>query len=133
MKILLFGCCGIIAYMAPVFAERESGNPSKEMAIKSYLTASGWKERRRACLDLIDAGVIARGVRLDSLPQKLIDKMFISKGTIKSACIAIIHFEDQPPRGTSSTGASDWVGWYLTIETDKTGSIENYTLSDLHK
>jgi hypothetical protein len=85
------------------------------------------------CIDLIDKGVIARGVSYQFLKGIFGDNLWIASGRVGiERAVIRLRFSPQT-HSKDGTGATSWVGWYLHLEFGASGKLENYWLSDLHK
>jgi hypothetical protein len=102
-----------------------------------YRSSKTEEERRATCLQAIDQGAFYR-----ASPVSTVDEIFGTKfasnlpGKQDSHQAGVVYFAEQPPARKTSDGSvqqNAYVGWYLVVEYDDTGTIRNYYLSNLHK
>ena len=112
----------------------KGAQPDKEIdrLAKAYRAARTESERRAICLDVIDAGVIARGHSV-----AVVDAIFgtnyagkLPPGSELAAGVVDFH---PPLLSGSDRVSSGSIGWYLAFKFDSAGRLENYYLSNLHK
>jgi hypothetical protein len=98
-----------------------------------YQRATTAVERRAVCLQAIDDGVIQRGG-----PVSTVDEIFgthfaqdlpTARERRRTAVIDFVTFVPSP----DNSRAAPHLGWYLAVEYDPQGTIQNYYLSNLHK
>ncbi|HKP03955.1 MAG TPA: hypothetical protein VJU77_11435 [Chthoniobacterales bacterium] len=98
-----------------------------------YKLASSEKERMQLCIEAIDLGLVYRGGSIrdfDSLFGTRLSANIPAKGkSVEKGCL---FFVDNPP-SPSEDIAAVMTGWYLVVEFDSGGMIQNYFLSNLHK
>jgi hypothetical protein len=102
-----------------------------------YRSAKTEEERRAICLQAIDQEAFHR-----ASPVSTVDEIFGTKfaSSLPSKQndnqTGVVYFAEQPPARKTSDGLIEqnaYVGWYLVVEYDDTGTIRNYYLSNLHK
>ena len=98
-----------------------------------YANATSELDRRAVCLRAIDEGAIYR-----TGPISLVDEIF---GTHFASTlptkrdkkgIGVIDFAAQPQNGPSNEAVAH-TGWFMAVEYDDNGDIQNYYLTNLHK
>ena len=100
-----------------------------------YGSATSEFERRAICLRAIDEGVIFRTGPISSIDEIFGTKFAAdlpTKREIKR--IAVIDFAVETKSAPSDdTVARGHSGWFMVIEYDYNGDIQNYYLTNLHK
>lgn len=117
-----------------------SSSPTEEIKKMSiaelkrlYASATSELDRRAVCLRAIDEGAIYR-----TGPISSVDEIFGTHfaGTLPTKRdkkgIGVIDFAAQPQNGPSSEAVAH-KGWFMAVEYDDNGDIQNYYLSNLHK
>lgn len=107
-----------------------------EAAVQKYrLLGDNWKAKREFCIECIDAGLIKRGAYLADTLRIFGDDVRIFSGNITTKCFASVFFEKQEDVEDSHDDsiARGFHGWYMDVDSDINGSIESYSLSNLHK
>jgi len=110
--------------------------PNTELR-RLYERATSEYERRAICLQAIDQGAIFR-----TGPVSAIDEIFgtnfgsnlPTKKEIKRT--VVVHFAQPTTPVPSPDGravARGYTGWFLVVEYDYNGDIQNYYLTNLHK
>jgi hypothetical protein len=119
-------------------ASHGSGQTAAETTVMNelasqYQRAASEKERMLLCIRAIDQGLVSRGGSIrafDSLFGTHLSKDIPARG--KSVGKGALFFAEQPP-SPSDEIAAVMRGWYLVVEFDSSGVIQNYFLSNLHK
>jgi hypothetical protein len=103
-----------------------------------YEAAKSQSERRAVCLRAIDEGAIHRGVAVSAIDE-IFGTRLASEPRSGNEAIrqGIVRFADQivvppGPSGKVESGVG-YVGWYLALDYDRSGAIQNYYLTNLHK
>jgi hypothetical protein len=120
-----------VSFYCPVQAETNA-TLTNELSAK-YKQASSEKEKMDICIQAIDQGVIRRGGSIeasDTVFGTSLSKEIPARG--KSVAKGVVFFAENPP-SPSEDIAGAMVGWYLVVEFDSRGVIQNYFLSNLHK
>jgi hypothetical protein len=142
--LLLLCCCipsekqaGQKGYLPGAKGPNEREKVSGAELRKLYEAANSEHERRAVCLRAIDEGLIHQGGSI-SLIDEIFATQFASKLRNGSDGIShdVILFAVQPvppPRLDGKAAGMDYVGWYLAVAYDRTGVIQNYYLTNLHK
>jgi hypothetical protein len=140
----LFLCCGVGVpekneEVPPISAHEEGTKlaPSVAELARLYKAANSEYERRAVCLRAIDEGLIRLGGHVSSIDE-IFGTHFSSNLQKGNGAIAkdIILFATQisptPAPGGRPVGV-DYVGWYMAVEYNDKGDIQNYYLTNLHK
>jgi hypothetical protein len=120
-----------------VFGLVLNGRPDTQLPVNEfadqYKKAKTEQEKLQLCIKAIDTGLIQRGI-----PVSRLDKIFgtnFSKDVPKKGEPlewGVVHFGKEL-KSSSDLRASGWEGWYLAVQFDDFGSVQNYYLSNLHK
>ena len=103
-----------------------------------YRQASSEKEKMNICIQAIDQGVICRGCSIEAFDsvfgtslskkvpglQEMKERGLMGRGRL--------DFAESPPSASDDVQAAQ-MGWYLMVEFDFRGLIQDYFLSNLHK
>jgi hypothetical protein len=103
-----------------------------------YEAGKSQYERRAVCLRAIDEGLIRRGAPVSTIDE-IFGTRFASDLPTKEETTreTLIKFADQfspppVPEGHVTQGVAS-VGWYIAIDYNYDGAIQNYFLTNLHK
>jgi hypothetical protein len=99
---------------------------------REYREARTELQRRAVCLEAIDAGQIARGNSV-----AIVDAVF---GTTCAKKLptgrepewGVVEFHPLPLLPGDAMSAAH-AGWYLAVEFDSSGAVQNYYLSNVHR
>jgi hypothetical protein len=109
--------------------------PDKEIdrLAKAYRAARTEFERRAACLDAIDAGVVARN-RSVAVVDAIFGTTYARKLPLEGGGLetGVVDFHPSPPSPSDAVQAA-YIGWYLAFEFDSAGRLQNYYLSNVHQ
>jgi hypothetical protein len=119
-----------------LYGKRVTGSqPDKQVdrLANAYRAARTEFERRAVCLDAIDAGVVARDRSV-----AVVDAVFGTSWSKKLPLAGgelewgVVEFHPVPPPRSDAMSAVR-IGWYLAIEFDSAGKVQNYYLTNVHK
>jgi len=102
---------------------------------KLYGSASSELQRRSICLQALDSGLIFRTGPISAVDEIFGTNFAKELPTKREARkTAVVDFEMQvQPREKEMAEAAGHKGWFLAIEYDYNGEIQNYYLTNLHK
>jgi hypothetical protein len=130
MRILI--CIFILISSLPLVADNSSDKRVSELHRK-YAKASTPEERRAICIEAIDLGIIDQDVHVSVLDQifgsELSKRIPHKAQDLKWGAIHFSPQEEQRGRPIQIP----YVGWYLAVQFDSRGQIDDYYLSNLHK
>lgn len=132
MKTFTLTIAFVIAGTYSLVQGREEASPMEELSAK-YKHAASEQERMGICVNAINRGLVYRGCSIktfDSLFGTTLSKDVPAVGQPMER--GTVNFADQPS-AESDEVAVPFVGWYLAVEFDSSGLIQNYYLSNLHK
>ncbi len=116
-----------------VQADKKIDDKKIDSLARAYRAARTELERRAVCLDAIDAGVVAKGRSV-----AVVDAVF---GTTWARKLpppggglewGVVDFHPLPPPPDDAFSAAH-MGWYLALQFDSAGTVQNYHLSNVHK
>ena len=132
MKTFILTIAFVIAGPYPLVPAPEVASQMDELSAK-YKHAVSEEKRMGICIDAINRGLVSRGCSIkafDSLFGSTLSKDVPAPGQPMER--GTLNFGDQPTPESDDV-AVPFVGWYLAVEFDSNGLIQNYYLSNLHK
>lgn len=141
-SVLFLCACGSVekeAERIPLVSEsREELEPQIAELKRLYNTDQSEHARRAVFLRAVDEGVIRRGAPVSSM-DGIFGTHFASQlptgngGNISKEVALFAPQFVPPPRSYGRAAGVDYVGWYLAVDYDQNGVIQNYYLTNLHK
>ncbi len=125
--------CVVLSLLCAESARPEQQGINIDRLARAYREARTDLDRRTVCLEAIDAGLVARGHSV-----AVVDAVF---GTTYAKRLpppgselewGTVDFHPLPPPPSDAMAAGH-IGWYLALEFDSSGAVQNYYLSDVHK
>lgn len=118
----------------------KSQDPALVNLTRMYQAAQDQFARRAVCLRAIDEGAIRRGVHIRSVDQIFGTDLEAEWGARKldGKRVGVVHFvpDVDAPRSARSdrkTEGRGFFGWFLGVDYDDSGVVQNYDLSNIHK
>jgi hypothetical protein len=112
-----------------------AAQPDKEIdrLARAYRAARTEFERRAVCLDVIDAGVVARD-RSVAVVDAVFGTTYARKLPPEGGGLetGVVDFHPSPPSPRDAVQIA-YIGWYLAFEFDSAGRLQNYYLSNAHQ
>jgi hypothetical protein len=138
MRLLYYFCLLLLAAFALTFSLGQAfavDTPVKDMIteFQQSFKAGNPKARRDLVITAIDTGLIHRG--LSSADAKLMfakDIQFFRRDSQNDNLKAVVFFEPAKPAPHPIMSALQ-EGWYIDFVFTSDGSLEHYSLSNLHK
>jgi hypothetical protein len=144
--VVVFPGCGVsqpsepskrTALASPSVVQTEKKGMQPADLKKRYMSATSEDERRAICLQAIDAAAFVENGPVSAVDE-IFGTNFASKLPTKKEGTrdGMVYFADQPPARKPADGLIQqraFVGWYLLVQYDHNGEIQNYYLSNLHK
>lgn len=133
MKILLSTILLIILQFSGAALSMPSNSNMRELAHK-FASSDSEEERMAICINLIDLKIVRRGCQIVTIDQAFgttLSKRIPRKGQPMEK--GTVDFVKQKFDSRNLAVSVGHTGWYLAVEYDSNGAVQNYYLSNLHK
>jgi len=126
--------CFVLIFLNGTSAQRPKPDDKEiDRLAKAYRAAHTEFERRAVCIEAIDTGVIAVG-RPVAVVDAIFDTSYVKqrRPPLHELENGIVEFHPLPPPPRNDVQAAH-IGWYFGFSFDHAGTLEDYSLSNVHK
>ena len=125
--------CIVLGHLRAESARPEQLDTNIDRLARAYREARTDIDRRTICLEALDGGLVARG-RSVTVVDAVFGTAYAKKlpHTGRELEWGTVDFHPLPPPPSDAMAAGH-IGWYLALEFDSNGAVQNYYLSNVHK